>query len=231
MRCVIVDDEESQVLICKMLVLEHKELQLAGTFNSALTALKFINEAKNIDLIFLDIMLPDIDGFELLSIMQHSSQVILMSSAKEFAIKAFEFDPVLDYLLKPIERERFNKAVQKAIGKNRTASKVPSNSKGSFYVQSEKRLIKVVPSEITFLEANGNYVCIHLEKQKILTYTSLKKVFEKLPSENFVQTHRSFIINSDKIEDIADNSVLINKKIIPISRRFRKNVLNLIDVL
>ncbi|WBL21094.1 LytR/AlgR family response regulator transcription factor [Zunongwangia sp. HRR-M8] len=231
MKCIIVDDEELQISVCKMLVLEHNELELVGTFNSALTALKFINETKNIDLIFLDIMLPHIDGFDMLSIMQDPPRVILMSSAKEFAIKAFEFDPVLDYLLKPIEKVRFNKAVQKAIGKNRIMQKPNTIGNGAFYVQSDKRLIRINPSEIDFIEANGNYVCIHLEKQKILTYTSLKKVFAKLDSDNFLQTHRSYIINTNKIEDLKDNSVLINKKIIPISRRYKKNVLELINVL
>ncbi|MAG88017.1 response regulator [Zunongwangia profunda] len=117
MRCIIVDDEELQVSLCKMLIQEHTNLKLGGTFGSALEALKFIKSNQNIDLIFLDIMLPDISGFELLSLLKDSPQVILISSTTEYAIEAFDFDHVLDYLLKPIKKNRFLKAVDKAIGK------------------------------------------------------------------------------------------------------------------
>ncbi|MFC6861166.1 LytR/AlgR family response regulator transcription factor [Zunongwangia atlantica 22II14-10F7] len=231
MRCVVVDDEELQVSLCKMLIQEHTNLKLEGTFRSALDALKFIRSNPNIDLIFLDIMLPDITGFELLSLMKDSPQVILMSSAKEYAIEAFDFDHVLDYLLKPLKKSRFLKAVNKAIGKREQQMALASKGQKSFYVQSDKRLIKINPNEIDFVEACGNYVFIHLETEKIFTYCSLKKVSEKLAAQNFVQTHRSYIINIDKIKDIEDNSALIGNKVIPISRRFRKNVLSSIDVL
>ena len=231
MRCIIVDDEELQVSLCKMLIQEHTNLKLAGTFGSALEALKFIKSNQNIDLIFLDIMLPDISGFELLSLLKDSPQVILISSTTEYAIEAFDFDHVLDYLLKPIKKNRFLKAVDKAIGKRKVQMSIPAKASKSFYVQSDKRLIKINPNDINYVEACGNYVFIHLEAQKIFTYCSLRKLIEKLDCENFVQTHRSYIINIDKIKDIEDNSVLIGNKVIPISRRFRKNVLNSIDVI
>jgi len=107
----------------------------------------------------------------------------------------------------------------------------PAKASKPFYVQSDKRLIKINPNDINYVEACGNYVFIHLEAQKIFTYCSLRKLIEKLDCENFVQTHRSYIININKIKDIEDNSVLIGNKVIPISRRFRKNVLNSIDVI
>ena len=231
MNCIIVDDEELQVSLCKMLIQEHTNLKLEGTFSNALEALDFIKSTKHIDLIFLDIMLPDISGFELLSLLKDSPQVILMSSTTKYAIEAFDFDHVLDYLLKPLKKNRFLKAVNKAIGKREIQINTSQKSSKSFYVQSDKRLIKVNPKEIDFVEACGNYVFIYLGDQKIFTYCSLKKLSEKLDDDHFVQTHRSFIINIDKIKDIEDNSVLIGNKIIPISRRFRKNVLKCIDVL
>ncbi len=231
MRCIIVDDEELQVSLCKILIEEHTNLELLGTFCNALDALKFIRSNSEIDLIFLDIMLPDITGFELLSLMKDSPQVILMSSAKEYAIEAFDFDHVLDYLLKPLKKNRFLKAVNKATGQREQQILLSRKGQSSFYVQSNKRLIKINPSEIDFVEACGNYVFLHLESEKIFTYCSLKKLSEKLAPQSFIQTHRSYIINIDKIKDIENNSVLIGTKVIPISRRYKKNVLNKIDVL
>ena len=138
---------------------------------------------------------------------------------------------MLDYLLKPLKKNRFLKAVNKAIGKRELQMSVTHKGSKPFYVQSDKRLIKINPNEIDFVEACGNYVFIHLEAEKIFTYCSLKKLIEKLDFENFVQTHRSYIINIEKIKDIQDNSVLIGNKVIPISRRFRQNVLKSIDVI
>ena len=231
MKCIIVDDEELQVRLCKILIEEHTSLKLEGTFGNAMDALKFIRSNPDIDLIFLDIMLPDITGFELLSLMKDSPQVILMSSAKKYAIEAFDFDHVLDYLLKPLKKNRFLKAVNKAVGQREQQIAMTRNGRASFYVQSDKRLIKINPSEIDFVEACGNYVFLHLESEKIFTYCSLKKISEKLANQGFIQTHRSYIINIDKIKDIENNSVLIGTKVIPISRRYKKDVLNKIDVL
>ncbi|SDS18863.1 DNA-binding response regulator, LytR/AlgR family [Gillisia sp. Hel1_33_143] len=240
MNCVIIDDEELPKKILAKLISQTTALDLIEVFDNPIEGLKFINNDENtIDLIFLDILMPNFSGFDLLRAIRSNAQIILISSAKDYALNAFEYSNITDYLLKPFQKDRFNKAIDKAVLQNnnlnilnsRSTTVGLSESEKEIFINTDKRLIKIKVSEIEYIEASGNFINIKTFNQMHLTYSSLKKIEAKLPASSFIRVHRSFIINYKEIIDIQDNSVLINNKLIPISRRYKTQLIKRINLL
>lgn len=240
MNCVIIDDEELPKKILAKLISQTTALDLIEVFDNPIEGLKFINNDENtIDLIFLDILMPNFSGFDLLRAIRSNAQIILISSAKDYALNAFEYSNITDYLLKPFQKDRFNKAIDKAVLQNnnlnilnsRSTMVELSESEKEIFINTDKRLIKIKVSEIEYIEASGNFINIKTFNQLHLTYSSLKKIEAKLPASSFIRVHRSFIINYKEIIDIKDNSVLINNKLIPISRRYKTQLIKRINLL
>lgn len=240
MNCVIIDDEELPKKILAKLISQTTALDLIEVFDNPIEGLKFINNDENtIDLIFLDILMPNFSGFDLLRAIRSNAQIILISSAKDYALNAFEYSNITDYLLKPFQKDRFNKAIDKAVLQNnnlnilnsRSTTVELSESEKEIFINTDKRLIKIKVSEIEYIEASGNFINIKTFNQMHLTYSSLKKIEAKLPASSFIRVHRSFIINYKEIIDIQDNSVLINNKLIPISRRYKTQLIKRINLL
>ena len=240
MNCVIIDDEELPKKILAKLISQTTALDLIEVFDNPIEGLKFINNDENtIDLIFLDILMPNFSGFDLLRAIRSNAQIILISSAKDYALNAFEYSNITDYLLKPFQKDRFNKAIDKAVLQNnnlnilnsRSTTVELSESEKEIFINTDKRLIKIKVSEIEYIEASGNFINIKTVNQMHLTYSSLKKIEAKLPASSFIRVHRSFIINYKEIIDIQDNSVLINNKLIPISRRYKTQLIKRINLL
>jgi two-component system response regulator LytT len=233
MKCIIVDDEKMARVIIQTLAKEIKGLHIVEEFSSAIEAIKFLNENK-IDLIFLDIHMPHFSGLDFIKSLKNPPKIILTTSDSKFAIEAFEYDFIIDYLLKPLVLTRFQKAVTKAENKNvETASsglKVKDTS-NDFYVNIDRRLIKIDLSSIYLIEAKGDYIHIKTEEKNYVVHSTLKKIEEKLPDSLFLKIHRSFIINIKKIIDIEDNSVLIKKDVIPVSRSKRPELMKRLDLL
>lgn len=229
MNCIVIDDEETARIIIGQLVGTHSALTLAAEFSSPLHALKYINQNK-VDLIFLDIHMPDFTGFDLLQTLKNPPLVILITSDKNFAIEAFEYECVVDYIIKPISQERFQKAVDKAFSfRNRQTApapkKIPTEIVSDIYINIDRRLIKISIPVIRYIEASGDYIRIVTDEKVFTVHSTLKKIEDKLPSDKFLKVHRSFVINTDKIIDIEDNSVLIGKNIIPVSRASRPELM------
>ena len=240
MNCVIIDDEELPKKILAKLISQTTALDLIEVFDNPIEGLKFINNDENtIDLIFLDILMPNFSGFDLLRAIRSNAQIILISSAKDYALNAFEYSNITDYLLKPFQKDRFNKAIDKAILQNnnlnilnsRSTTVELSESEKEIFINTDKRLIKIKVSEIEYIEASGNFINLKTFNQMHLTYSSLKKIEAKLPASSFIRVHRSFIINYKEIIDIQDNSVSINNKLIPISRRYKTQLIKRINLL
>lgn len=236
MNCIIIDDEElARAVIAQMISTEEK-LNLVNDFDTALNAIKFLNQ-NEVDLIFLDIHMPDFTGFEFIQLIKNPPKVILVTSDKNLAIEAFEYECIIDYLVKPITLERFHKAVQKALvsqnigqfDKLNTLSSVDETKE--FYVNIDRRLIKIEFNSLTIVEAKGDYIHIITENKNYIVHSSLKKIEEKLPKHSFLKVHRSFIINITKIIDIEDNSVLINKQLVPVSRSNRPELMKRLNLL
>ncbi len=236
MNCIIIDDEATARAIISQLCNQTPSLKLLEAFPNAMQAIKYLNQNK-VDLIFLDIHMPDFTGFDFIESLKNPPKIILTTSDPQFAIQAFEYECVLDYLVKPILQERFNKAVQKA--KSLNVTKLNLNSKkaletplgNALYININRRLIKIDISTIYLIEAKGDYILLKTEHKNYTVHSTLKKIEEKLPSSIFLKIHRSYIINVLKIIDIEDNSVLIKKEVVPVSRSNRPELMKRLNLL
>ncbi len=235
MNCIIIDDEEMARVIITHMISKNADLNLVQQFSNALQAIKYLNH-NNVDLIFLDIHMPDFTGFDFIQTIKNPPKVILVTSDRNFAIEAFEYDCIVDYLVKPITEERFQKAITKAYTKKlntlATESKIISDDNlNEFYVNIDRRLIKIEFHTVSVVEAKGDYIHIKTDVKNYIVHSTLKKIEDKLPKDLFLKVHRSFIINTKKIIDIEDNSVLIGKDVIPVSRTNRPELMKKLNLL
>jgi two-component system response regulator LytT len=235
MNCIIVDDEEMARAIIAELISRNKDLTFEKEFSNALQAIKYLNQNR-VDLIFLDIHMPDFTGFDFIQTIKNPPKVILITSDKAFALEAFEYECVVDYLVKPITEDRFTKAIEKvkSYQTNSNSKQVVVFDEGDineFYINIDRRLIKIEMALVNIVEAKGDYIHIKTEGKNYIVHTTLKKIEEKLPKDLFLKVHRSFIINTKKIIDIQDNSVLIGKEVIPVSQANRPELMKRLNVL
>jgi DNA-binding LytR/AlgR family response regulator len=236
MNCIIIDDEEMARAIIAQMISNHNELKLAQEFSNAMQAIKYLNQ-NEVDLIFLDIHMPDFTGFDFIQTIKNPPKVILVTSDKNFAIEAFEYECIVDYLVKPITEERFQKSIQKANAAQFSSSStkesktVTEDNANEFYVNIDRRLIKIEFNSVTVVEAKGDYIHIKTDAKNYIVHSTLKKIEDKLPKDLFLKVHRSFIINTKKIIDIEDNSVLIAKDVIPVSRANRPELMKRLNLL
>jgi len=236
MNCIIIDDEATARAIISQLCHNIEGLKVTEEFPNAIQAIKYLNQ-NDVDLIFLDIHMPDFTGFDFIETLKNPPRIILTTSDTNFAIQAFEYDCIVDYLVKPISQERFDKAIQKAnsksipVSSNNNSEKVETTSGNDLYVNIDRRLIKIDIPSIYLVEAKGDYIYVKTESQNYTVHSTLKKIEEKLPNTLFLKVHRSFIINVDKIIDIEDNSVLIKKDVIPVSRSNRPELMKRLNLL
>lgn len=235
MNCIIIDDEVTARAIIKQICSQIPNLNVIEEFPNALQAIKYLNH-NEVDLIFLDIHMPDFTGFDFIETIKNPPRVILTTSDSNFAIQAFEYDCIVDYLVKPIELNRFEKAINKAQVSNtfntkNTSSTLETTSGNDLYVNIDRRLIKIDIPSIYLIEAKGDYILVKTEDKNFTVHSTLKKIEDKLPEQTFLKVHRSFIININKIIDIEDNSVLIKKDVIPVSRSNRPELMKRLNLL
>lgn len=235
MTCIIIDDEAAARAIVSQLCAKTPELDVIEEFSNAIDAIKFLNQ-QNIDLVFLDIHMPGFTGIDFVQTLKNPPKVVLTTSDTEFAIEAYEYEAIVDYLVKPITQERFAKSIQKV--KNsltaqpaQGADTASSGVGNELYINIDRRLIKLKFEDILFIEAKGDYIDVKTTKEDYRVHNTLKKIKEKLPANLFLQIHRSYIINFTKIIDIEDNSVLIEKNVIPISRSNRPELMRRLNLL
>ena len=235
MNCIIIDDETTARVIIEQLCSNIKSLNVLEQFSNAIQAIKYLNQ-NEVDLIFLDIHMPDFTGFDFIETLKNPPKIILTTSDSKFAIRAFEYDCIVDYLVKPITLERFEKAIQKAQNsavkkKTKVDDKVELSSGNDLYVNIDRRLIKIDIPSIYLVEAKGDYIFVKTDHKNYTVHSTLKKIEEKLPKNLFLKVHRSFIINIKTIVDIEDNSVLIKKDVIPVSRSNRPELMKRLNLL
>mgnify|MGYP000005752826 CR=1 FL=1 len=240
MQCIIVDDEATARAILKKLASNNEELEIQAEFSNAIQAIKHLNQHQ-VDLIFLDIHMPDFTGFDFIQTIKNPPKIILSTSDRNFAIEAFEYDCIVDYLVKPITQERFDKAIKKALKfspkdnindvSSEKVEATPKDSGNDLYVNIDRRLIKIDIPSIYLIEARGDYILIKTSAKNYTVHSTMKKIEEKLPDHLFLKIHRSFIINVDRIIDIEDNSVLIEKDVIPVSRSSRPELMKRLNLL
>ncbi|MWW23813.1 LytR/AlgR family response regulator transcription factor [Algibacter lectus] len=237
MNCIVIDDEATARVIISQLCSNVPSLNVLEAFPNAMQAIKYLNQ-NEVDLIFLDIHMPDFTGFDFIDTLKNPPKIILTTSDPNFAIQAFEYDCIVDYLVKPVSQERFDKAILKAEAKQVTPVKTDSNtdktettSGNHLYVNIDRRLIKIDIPSIYLVEAKGDYIQVKTEDKNYTVHSTLKKIEDKLPDDLFLKVHRSYIINIKKIIDIEDNSVLIKKDVIPVSRSNRPELMKRLNLL
>jgi DNA-binding LytR/AlgR family response regulator len=210
-------------------VKETSFLTLVKSCNSAVEAVNILSGEHNIQLIFLDIEMPVMNGMDLMKSFANHPEIILMTSHKNYALEAFEYN-VTDYLLKPVTYARYLKAVKKAAEKykeNINTSAAPGNE--DIYVKVDSSLIKLTTKDILWLEAMGDYVSINTADKKYMVYSTMKHMEEKLP-ESFMRVHRSYIVNLNKISNIDDHVITINKNVLSVSRNYKDALLHRLNL-
>lgn len=222
-KCIITDDEPMARKGLRGYIEKIDFLTLIGECEDAIQ-LNTMLKTQQVDLIFLDIEMPDMTGLELLSNLTNPPKVIIVSAYEQYALKGYEFD-VTDYLLKPVSFDRFLKSVNKV---HDLLQKQQQNDIDYIFVKSDKQLKKIQFKDILFIESMENYVIIQTVSSKEIVYTTLKQIYESLPQDIFQQTHRSYIVNIEKVTAIDGNQLNITSHKIPVARNFRDNIFNLI---
>ena len=218
MNCVIVDDEKLSRTIVEKFVQDTSSLNLVGSYSKGSELHKALN-SKQVDLIFLDINMPEINGIDLVKATENIPQVIFITSDTDYAIEAFEHD-VTDYLVKPIKFQRFLKSVDRA-EKIHNAFRIEETDKNTIYVKSDSRLIKIDLTKLTYIEALGDYVRIHSKHGKYTVLSTMKAMDLKLPDDQFMRVHKSYIVRIDKIQKVIKSEVHLEGYTVPVSRSYK----------
>ncbi|TCZ74725.1 LytR/AlgR family response regulator transcription factor [Flaviaesturariibacter aridisoli] len=208
-RCMIIDDEQHAIDILEHYVKQAPYLELVGTSTHPIEALQEVASGK-VDLVFLDIQMPELSGLDFIKAINGKAKVILTTAYPEFALEGYELD-VVDYLLKPVRLPRFLQAVQKAMTAVQPAPAAAATDVEDDYLfvktESKGKLLKINLDDIDYIEGMKNYVAIHRGAQKTLVYTSMKELEERLPQRRFLRVHKSFIIPLGRITGIEGNLV------------------------
>ncbi|WP_296703928.1 LytTR family DNA-binding domain-containing protein [Algoriphagus sp.] len=218
-RCAIIDDEPLSRDVLRQFVSDHPDLILTEEYKDALEAIRGL-ESNPADLLFLDINMPKLSGINFYKTLITKPQVIFTTAYPEFALEGFELNAV-DYLMKPIPFDRFLQAIHKVKERLKTQKESPEY----IMLKVDKKLYRTVFSDILFFEAFGDYAKVYLESQVLIITSTMKKMEAELPEELFVRTHKSFIINTSKVDFIEGNQIKIGGRMIPIGMRYRENLL------
>ncbi len=225
MNCIIVDDEPLAREAIEMLISQTDDLVLTGSFNSAEAAGNFM-EKNTVELIFLDIQMPGVNGIEFARAIPKETFVIFTTAYSEFATDSYEVDAI-DYLIKPVKLERFKKAVDKAqtyaklFKADYTANNIEQVADDFFFVKADRRIFKVYFNSILFIQGLKDYVVMHSESQKVVTAMNIKTIHDQLPKDMFVRVSKSYIINARHIDSVDNNTVYIGANEIPIGSVYR----------
>ena len=225
LNCLIVEDESLAARVIADYAVQIPELKLVAICEDVPSA-KVKLESGNIDLLFLDINLPKINGIELIRMLDKKCHVILITAYHQYAVEGFELD-VVDYLLKPVSFERFTKAVNKVLQHQKLLGPNKSEAAAShMFVKVGGKMEKVLLDEILFVESLQNYVLIHTTNKKIITYSTLKNIESLLPAARFLKVQKSYIVAIDKISSLEGTSIYIGNTAIPVSRKLRDDIRN-----
>ena len=227
LNCIVVDDSAIQRVIITKLISESVLLHLVGDFSNALEAKNCINN-NVVDLIFLDVEMPLINGFDLLDGLRIKPQIIFITSKADYAIKAFDYDAT-DFLHKPITKERFVKAVKRAYELHTLRNENGEENGESIIIKSNLKKIKVFITKIKWIEAFGDYIKVVTDDESFLVLSTMKKFEVELPANKFIRVHKSFIINVEKVDKFNHKFAEIGASKIPLSRNKKEEIMKAIE--
>ena len=230
MTCIIVEDELPAQNLLKNYLSKIPDMQLLATFQSAIDANNYF-KSNTVDLVFLDVNLPDISGLDFIKTVKNPPAIIMTTAYPEYAVSSFELDTIVDYLVKPFGFDRFLKAVNKAEDRLIKKDVVNQTVEDSIFLNVDKTLHKIILNDILFLESDRNYITIVTQTQKLSFIDSLKNWNQKLPDLEFLQIHKSYIINAKYVTKISGNEVYINTHRLPIGRTYKANLLKKLRII
>lgn len=233
MKCIIVDDEKVSRIVLEKYIRKTDFLEPAESFDNATDAANKISKDKSIDLVFLDIEMPDMTGMDLMEATTDLPQIIVVSAKEKYAVDAISYQ-VTDYLLKPVQYPRFLKAVNKAKDVHEAVKK-DADEQGIFVKNTSSSFVRILYSEILWIEAMENYVNIYTADEKHTIHFTMKAMMQKMPEDTFKRVHRSFIVNLNKIKAIEDNMIIIALKTgtqaIPIAKSYKDDLMDNLNII
>lgn len=229
MNCIIIEDEIPAQKILKNFIAKIPDLKLLGTFKAAIEANSFLNN-NTVDVVFLDINLPDMSGLDFIKTIKNPPAIIMTTAYPEYAVNSFELDTIVDYLVKPFSFDRFFKAINKTKDRLKKPENNQQDNGETLFLNVDKTLHKIHLNTILYIESDRNYIMVVTQTQKLAYIDSLKNWIEKLPENQFIQVHKSYIINSKFVNKISGNIIFVKDQKIPIGRTFKQELLNKLGV-
>jgi len=226
-KCVLIDDEPLAIKVLQNYFSNFTDFEVIATFNNSLEALDFINSTA-VDAVFLDINMPMMTGFELISLIENKTKVIITTAFREFAAESYDLD-VLDYLVKPIPLPRFIKCINKITTEYNLKNNIKvETTKGDshIFIKVDKKMMKINIEEILFIEGMKEYIKVVTPDKTYITHKSLTSLSEELPADRFLRIHKSYVIALNKVKSIEGNRIQIQSYTIPIGRNYSKDVKN-----
>ncbi|NNC95528.1 MAG: response regulator transcription factor [Chitinophagales bacterium] len=232
MRCLIVDDEPLARDVIENYIGKVSELTLIGSCNNAVEAFEYLHKDQ-IDLIFLDIQMPEITGVDFLKSLNNPPAVIFTTAYSEYAVEGFNLN-VADYLLKPVPFDRFlkavNKVIENAMEKNLNGDSSSSSTPDEYmFIKTDKKIVKIKYNDIMYIEGLKDYVMIYTKSERHITLMTMKGLEAKLPSNMFKRVHKSYIISIDKIKSILGNLIEIGEKHVPIGKMYKEEFFKIVE--
>ncbi|MEQ9300214.1 MAG: LytTR family DNA-binding domain-containing protein [Cyclobacteriaceae bacterium] len=227
LKCIVIDDEPLAIEVLESYISRIDRLSISGTFNNAIKAFEYLQHHQ-VDLIFLDIQMPRLTGLEFVKTLTHPPKIIFTTAYREYALDGFELEAV-DYLLKPIAFDRFLKAVGKIVPEtNAPAESVVkfSDDDPFVYFKVDKKMVKIRLTDILYIESLKDYVKVVTPEKEIITHQQISYLEHKLPENQFIRVHRSFIAAIEKVEAFTATDIEMGKHHIPIGRNYKSDVTN-----
>lgn len=226
-KCVLIDDEPLAIKVLQNYFVNFTDFEVIATFNNSLEALDFINNTP-VDAVFLDINMPMMTGFELISLIESKTKVIITTAFREFAAESYDLD-VLDYLVKPIPLPRFIKCINKITTEYNLKNNIKvETAKGDshIFIKVDKKMMKINIEEILFVEGMKEYIKVVTPDKTYITHKSLTSLSDELPVDRFLRIHKSYVIALNKVKSIEGNRIQIQSYTLPIGRNYSKEVKN-----
>ena len=222
MTCIAIDDEPKALEVIERYCQKISLVSLKDTFREPLKAIEFLNREK-VDLIFLDINMPDISGMQLLQTLSPRPLIIFTTAYSQYAVESYELN-ALDYLLKPVTFERFLMAINKAAAALSSRNTAGMDEDAAVFIKSGPQTHRVKVSEILYLEKNGNYITVHLKSDNILVRENMGDIFDLVPAADFIRVHKSYVVAIRHISMIEVHQLIVNGEKIPIGSTYRDSL-------
>ena len=232
LRVMVVDDDAVVRTLLEEYLAQTADVTLVGSYESPIAAANALR-TEPVDVLFLDVEMPQMSGFDLARALEVRPKVVLVTSKAEYAAEAFDLD-VIDFIVKPVSYARLLRAIERARRReSTTVPEVPTARAASdhVFVKVEGRLVKVALDEIFWVEAQGDYVLLHTPRKRFMVHGTMKSIEEKLPAADFVRVHRSHLVRIDRIVDVEEGNLVVERNIIPIGASYRAPLMARLDPL